>query len=356
MINQQITQIIFRCDASTTIGSGHVIRCLTLAKALTKKGSICMFVCKKAEGDLIEQIKTQGHLVHVLPALTTPEQDWQHTTAFVKTLKHSPDWLIVDHYGLDVKWEDKLRHNANKLMVIDDLANREHVCDLLLDQNMVHDMAHRYKGLLHGKCVELLGPKYALLRPEFAAEKKRIIKRTFPPRHVLITFGGTDHENMALLSLKALNYMGYPGQVTLVAGQNNQNTAELELMCSKRPNTTFMQSTDKMAEIMRKADIAIGAAGMTTWERMCLGLPCVTIAVNENQVEMAEFLGSNHYSFYAGTSASLTSQKLATYLENVFFDSKKFRGIEKYAVDHVDGNGATDIADILLDKDSILLK
>ena len=357
MLNQQTQQlIVFRCDASNTIGTGHVIRCLTLAHAMKAKGATCVFVCRDAKGNLNDYIEAKGFTVHALPDDVTAEQDWQQTTKFVKGLKQTPFWLVVDHYHLDVKWEHQLRPYVGHIMVIDDMANREHVCDLLLDQNMVPDMAHRYKGLLHGRVVELLGPKYALLRDEFLEERAKVTKRTFTPKHVLINFGGGDHKSMCLMSLRALSYMGYPGKVTLVAGGNNPDLNELEILCSKRPNTTFLKSTNKMAELMREADIAIGAGGSTTWERMCLGLPCVTIAVAENQVEIAEFLGENHYTFYAGLAKNLTPQKLATYLQQVFFDEKKFRGIEEHSSAHVDGTGAQTIASILLDKDNEVLK
>ena len=360
MLNQQTQQagqlIAFRCDASNTIGTGHVMRCLTLADALKQKGATCLFVCRAAKGNIIEHIKAQGFAVHPLPENVNVEQDWQQTVAFLKTLKHPPYWLVVDHYHLDATWEGHLRPYVNHILVIDDMANRPHMCDVLLDQNMVPDMSHRYTGLLKGKSIELLGPKYALLRPEFVEARKQVTKRTFPPKHVLVNFGGGDHKSMCLMSLRALNYMGYPGGVTLVAGGNNPDMDELEALCAKRPNTTFYKTTDNMAELMRRADIAIGAGGATTWERMCMGLPCVTVAIADNQVEIAKFLGENHYTFYAGLADELTPQSLATYLEEVFFDEEKFRGIEQYAMGHVDGQGAPTLAHILLDKDSEVFK
>jgi len=352
MLKQQAQHVIFRCDASNTIGTGHVMRCLTLAHALHNKGAICAFVCRKAQGNLLEYIEQQGFKTHVLPESINTNEDHTLTAAFVKTLKHPPEWLVVDHYFLDKTWESHLRPHVHKIMVIDDLANRPHDCDLLLDQNMVPDMAHRYVGRLPDRCTQLLGPKYALLRPEFAEERRHIMNRTFPPKHILLNFGGGDKEGMILKSLQALYIAGYADKLTVVAGSQNPDAQLIEAACQKRPNTTYFATTHDMAKLMRAADLAIGAGGSTTWERMCLGLPCVTVTIADNQVEIAKFLSDNHYTFYAGFAAELTPEKLAKYLEKVFQDKEKFRGIEQYAHNHVDGNGTDIIADILLSKKS----
>lgn len=327
------------------------MRCLTLAHALREKGADCVFICRKAAGNLLAYIEQQGFKTHALPENINTKEDHQRTVEFLHTFKHPPHWLVVDHYFLNAEWEGHLRPHVQHILVIDDLANRPHNCDLLLDQNMVPDMAHRYVGLLPDRCTQLLGPKYALLRPEFAEERKHVMNRQFPPKHVLLNFGGGDQRGMTLLSLKALSIAGYGGKLTVVAGAQNLDAAAIEAACQKRPNTTYLTTTNEMAKLMRGADLAIGAGGSTTWERMCLGLPCVTVAIADNQVEITKFLGDNHYTFYAGLAEALTPETFAKYLEKVFVDKEKFKGIEQYAQTHVDGKGASLVAEIVLSKE-----
>ena len=173
--------IIFRTDASLLIGSGHVMRCLTLADELRLRGSNVMFICREHPGNLIDLIKDKGFTVAALQQpkteyFMTPEDvahaawlgvSWKNdATDTIPILgKTKPSWLIVDHYAIDCRWENMLRHHVGKIMVIDDLADRSHDCDLLLDQNLYQDMETRYNHLVSNSCLKFLGPKFALLRP-----------------------------------------------------------------------------------------------------------------------------------------------------------------------------------------------
>ena len=167
-------RVVFRADASVTIGTGHVMRCLTLAEALRKAGAEVAFVCRELDGNLAGLIEARGFDVHVLPPLEPPtdpltwtaahwHEDAAQTASFLKT---RADWLVVDHFALEHRWEKEMREHANRLMVIDDLADRVHDCDLLLDQNYLQEPA-RYDTLVPAHCRKLLGPAYALLRDEF---------------------------------------------------------------------------------------------------------------------------------------------------------------------------------------------
>jgi UDP-2,4-diacetamido-2,4,6-trideoxy-beta-L-altropyranose hydrolase len=174
--------IFFRVDASSKIGSGHVMRCLNLANQLKKKGANCKFICRNLKDNLIEKIKKNNYEITALPA---PKQynknlfsykinsayfnylgvnwkdDAQQTINALK--KEKIDWLIVDHYGIDRRWEKKLKSYVKKIMVIDDLSNRYHDCELLLNQNLIDNCSLRYQKLLPKYCTFLIGPKYALL-------------------------------------------------------------------------------------------------------------------------------------------------------------------------------------------------
>ena len=184
-------KITFRTDASLQIGTGHVMRCLTLADALAARGAYCQFICRAHDGNLIEFIRRKGLTAHPLPAgaaLPRSPTDPTHAAWLGATQAEDaeacapilaaqrPDWLIVDHYALDARWERALAPHYRKLMVIDDLADRPHSCDLLLDQTFGRDAAD-YRPLVPADCRLLCGSHYALLRPEFAALRPYSLQR-----------------------------------------------------------------------------------------------------------------------------------------------------------------------------------
>ena len=220
-------QIAFRTDASLDIGTGHVMRCLTLAALLQEAGATCRFICRDHPGNLIELIRTRGFEVQTLARQKTVQDtesaqetyaDWlganwetdaqQTETALGDIIV---DWLVVDHYALDTGWEKQLRSTCRGLMVIDDLANRNHDCDLLLDQNLGR-VASDYANLVPQNCALLIGPAYALLRPEFSAHRQASLARRNAAnlKRLLITMGGVDKDNATGKILTALMHVELP--------------------------------------------------------------------------------------------------------------------------------------------------
>ena len=199
--------------------------------------------------------------------------------------------LVVDHYGLDSRWEKKLRSHVNYIMVIDDLANRPHDCDFLLDQNLYENMNERYRGLVSEHCRLFLGPEYALIRKEFREAKKKMKPRTGEVKRILIFMGGTDPTNETTKALKAVMMLGrLEIAVDVVVGAQNPHRHQIEEMCRQMPNTRFHLQTDRMAELMAEADLAIGGGGTTTWERCFMELPSLVVSVAKNQKAAAEYL------------------------------------------------------------------
>ena len=305
--------IFFRSDASSIIGTGHVMRCLTLAKALRKLGKKCQFICRDNKGNLIEKIRQEGfdvrvildskriklknnsdnyNLIHAKWLKTSWQVDAKET---IKLLNNDKvDLLVIDHYGIDIKWEEKLRLKSNKIMVIDDLADRNHDCDILLDQNLVKNYKTRYKNLLPKKCISLLGPQYALLQPEY----KRLHKSTKPRigeiKRILIFFGGSDQNNLTGLTLSIFLKLNRPDiSVDIVIDLKNRYAKEVILMTNQHPNITLHNNLPSLAFLMQKADLSIGAGGSTTWERCCLGLPAIIVVTGLNQKKIAEAMKSN---------------------------------------------------------------
>lgn len=299
--------IAFRADASLSIGTGHVMRCLTLARALRAQGATCRFVTRALPGHLAAQIDAAGFGVTLLPAPTGPAPDappahaawagvdWTTDAAETRAaLGNSPDWLVMDHYAFDARWQRAARPEGTKLMVIDDLADRPHDCDMLLDQNLGHD-AHDYDGLVPEHCIFLTGPHHALLRPEFAqARASALAERVGRDlRHLLITMGGVDPLDATSQVLRAMQGADLPEDmcITLVMGSRAPALDHVRALARDMPRPTeiAVDVTD-MAARMASADLAVGAAGSTTWERCALGLPTIIVQIADNQAGIARAL------------------------------------------------------------------
>lgn len=289
--------IAFRADATSQIGTGHFMRCLTLADGLKQRGARIRFVSRELPMHLRDMLAAKGmelislgdnansssaaDLAHAHWLGTSQAQDAQDT---IQALSGQLwDWLIVDHYALDARWENALRQTARQIMVIDDIADRPHDCDVLLDQNFHADMQARYTSKVPPHCDLLLGPRYALLRDEFRQLHEQVKPRSESVKRVLVFFGGVDADNYTGLAIEALSGMAIPGlQVDVVIGALHPYRELIKAACAQNGFICHVQ-TDRMAELMATADLAIGAGGSATWERCCLGLPALSLCVAANQ-------------------------------------------------------------------------
>jgi len=267
--------ILIRADASITIGSGHVMRCLTIANQLKRLKHNVLFWMEHLPGNMIDFVIDQGY-----PVIS------ESTSA---------DILIVDHYQLDMNWEQSMRSNFKRIVVIDDLANKQHDCDVLLDQNVVPHYEQRYDQLVSSHCVKLLGPKYLIIRDEFIEERTRLIDRTGEVKRLLVFMGGSDPTNETMKVLIALQQTSASfDHIDVVVGSSNANRSQIEQICNKQQYAYHCQ-IDYMAHLMAEADFSIGAGGATTWERCYVGLPSSSTIVARNQMEStqtAEQLGA----------------------------------------------------------------
>lgn len=306
-------QVAFRTDASIDIGNGHVMRCLTLASALREQGVTCHFICRLHDGNLADKIRLQGFTLVELPApqaahsLSSRYEQWlgvHWETDAIQTLDtfdSKIDWLVVDHYGIDAHWENRLRGACKQLMVIDDLANRRHDCDLLLDQNPGRESAH-YKGLVPAHCTILAGPSHALLRPEFASQREQSMARrcsaAFPAlRKLLVSMGGVDKDNATGQILNALQTCSLPAgtDITVVLGPHAPWLDAVRAAAARMRWPTDVQvDVNDMAGLILQADLAIGASGGSALERCCLGLPSIVIPLADNQLAGASALANSN--------------------------------------------------------------
>jgi len=304
--------VVFRADASVEIGTGHVMRCLTLADELTKQGYQCWFICREHRGHLGDLIVSKGYELHLLPASPSVEQkssnstdnahtDWlgvpwqqdaEQTVEAVSPVK--TDWLVVDHYTLDARWERKVASAVGRIMVIDDLADRKHECALLLDQNLGRKVSD-YDQLVPSDCIKLIGPRFALLRPEFSRFRERSLQRRQQPKlkRILISLGGVDQKNITRRVLSALPETSLPPdtELDIIMGGAAPFLVEVQQLARHLPfRATVSVNVPDMAERMCLSDLSIGAAGSTSWERCCLGLPSIIMVLADNQRSAAHAL------------------------------------------------------------------
>ncbi|MBI3804154.1 MAG: UDP-2,4-diacetamido-2,4,6-trideoxy-beta-L-altropyranose hydrolase [Nitrospirae bacterium] len=354
--------VVFRVDASVQIGTGHLMRCLTLAEALRERGAQTQFICREQTGHLIPLLQQKAIPVTVLPAplksdipLGEEYAAWLGVTQAEdagQTIEvlggERPDWLVVDHYGLDIEWENRLRPHTGKIMVIDDLANRPHDCDLLLDQNYSAEGEGRYQAMVPETCRRLAGPRYALLRPEYALYRRTRPARDGEVRRVLVFFGGSDPHNMTGLTIEALSQPALRHlAVDVVVGANNPHRPMIEKGAAKRPCTRIYEPRPHLAALMSEADLAIGAGGATTWERMCLGLPAVVISIAENQRPASEALQKVALLDYAGHFPDVTANHIASLLRQRCDNPKGLVERSLRSRLEVDGLGALRVVELL---------
>jgi len=284
-------KVLFRTDASIDIGSGHLMRCLTLADKLRGERVDVAFVCRDLPGGMCDTLRARGYLFARLPMTrankVTQQSDAEETIMAGRQLfPDGIDWQVVDHYGLDARWEERVHGFCRRLMAIDDIANRPHSCDLLLDQN--YEDESRYQSLVSADCRLLLGPAYALLRPEYAANRGSNELRIRTLRRVFVFFGGSDPADLTGKTLKALmDPRLIHLEVDVVVGGNYIYQESLNVLSNERGNTTIHGPKLHLADLMKAADLAVGAGGVTNWERMTLGLPSLVITIAENQVPIS---------------------------------------------------------------------
>jgi UDP-2,4-diacetamido-2,4,6-trideoxy-beta-L-altropyranose hydrolase len=310
-------RVMFRVDASLAIGTGHVFRCLTLARALRARGVVCEFICAQLPGHMGEPLRAQGLRVHLLPRdevdgplpvagssgpahlhwlQAEQAHDAQQTLAVLEREGLAcPDWWVVDHYGLDAQWERAVK-GGSRIAVIDDLADREHACDVLTDPGVLR-CAEDYAGRVPVHCRLLIGPRFALLRDEFVQWRAASLARRAQAQlcKVLVFMGGMDPQSGTARVMRSLAQLDLrePLQVTVVMGQQAPSLASVQALMADVPaHWCLLTHVNDMARLMSEADLAIGACGTTVWERACLGLPSICAVLADNQVVVGEHLQS----------------------------------------------------------------
>jgi UDP-2,4-diacetamido-2,4,6-trideoxy-beta-L-altropyranose hydrolase len=360
---------IFRADSSVDIGTGHVMRCMTLAGALREDGHECSFICKNHKGNINAQIIKNGFYVDVLERLNPSEVDnrldlslppyhpwlgssWLCDAKTTKKIlmKKKPDWLIVDHYALDKYWHKYVLSSCENIMVIDDLADRQHHCKILLDQTLGRETLD-YKGLIPDQCDMLLGSDYSLLRSEFVEYRSLSFRRRERPalKYLLVTMGGTDSLNATGLILTELVQSDLPDslKIIVVMGSNSPFLEDVRMQAETiRFDTSIKVDVSNMAYLMARSDLVVGAAGTTSWERCCLGVPSVMVVLADNQRNVAKALSVANAALLI-ESVEHIAGSLGSMVEVLSKSPDKLEKMSFAARRITNGTGADKVAEVL---------
>ncbi|MGJ7516016.1 UDP-2,4-diacetamido-2,4,6-trideoxy-beta-L-altropyranose hydrolase [Pseudomonas baetica] len=344
-------RVLIRADASYTIGSGHIARCMTLARVMRQQGSHVAFACRQLPGNRLDSLAAQGFDTIALPAHYSDEDPQQAIESMLPwaadiaaldlALKHQPpfDWIIVDHYGLDHHWQTAARRWASRIAAVDDLATRRYNVDLLLNQNL-SGTPQAYAGLLPQGCQTLLGPRFALLREEFCGPAIEIKPRA---KRVLVNFGGFDaamQTHQAMLALRDFDEL----EVDFVAGADNPAWTQMQALAVGRAHWRLHSFVGDFHRLMAQADLFVGAGGGTSWERAAMGLPTISIAVSNNQQANGEAMAVSGAHVFMGAREALSVEQLRQAIGFVASNQGLRQSLAERSRSLVDGRGAQRVA------------
>jgi len=327
-------KVAIRVDASLQMGTGHVMRCKTLADQLRSRNANVRFICRQLPGNMISFLTGAGYDVTTLPLSNVSGEgingdyqnpsmsdDLQMEDAYqtIDVLNDfSADWLIVDNYQFDIVWERLIRPYTKKISVIDDLADRGHDCDVLLDQNLYQDLHGRYKNLVPKNTIMLLGPSFVLLRPEFYKASSNLYNKDGSVQKILVFFGGVDKTCQTEKVIQAISKIDISNVIiNVIVGSGNLSADKISNMCVDLPNFVVHHQVSNMAELIADSDFSIGAGGATTWERCFLGLPSATIIVAPNQSEATVVLDGLGATWNLGWHENVTEEMIAKKIKEV---------------------------------------
>jgi UDP-2,4-diacetamido-2,4,6-trideoxy-beta-L-altropyranose hydrolase len=363
------TRFLIRTDSSTEIGSGHVMRTLTVAEALRKRGAVCHFVCRQLERNIAHKVTAAGFELTLLSAPTEPfkpaadtpahapwvQVDWQQDATETASVLNTfdADWVILDHYGLDARWSRCISDKPVGKIVIDDLADRIQDADILLDQGIART-AKDYAGKVDPSCHLLCGMSFALLRPVFAAQRRASIDARLNSQdgRLLISLGGYDRENRTEAILRQITHDKPPriSQIDVVMGSLAPHRTAVQECCEAMPIPTSLHiDTSDMVGLMSKADLAVGGAGVTAIERCVMGLPTLTVVQADNQIAQARLLHESGAVLLYDDQTAEGCAKLGQQLEHMM-DTEIKKRMSLAAAEICDGMGLERVIDVISDK------
>ncbi len=342
--------ILIRADASVSIGTGHVMRCLALAQAWQDAGGEAAFALAQSSPSVSSRLQSENARLFSMYSISGSVEDAEETARLAREV--GAGWVVVDGYRFDRRYEERLKQEGLKVLLVDDSANGgDHAADLVLNQNAYASRA------LYRSCGAnarfLLGPGYALLRREFRSE--RGFQRAFPPvaGKVLVTMGGSDPENLTLGVIEALAMIETANlEAVVIAGATNRHADSLrEAAARSHGNIRVLCSVANMPEWMKWADVAVSAAGSTSWEICFLGLPAILIDLAANQTPVARELHRLGAARHLGNAQAALPEYIATALKTLMASAEERISISRKASALVDGLGALRVVSAIRSED-----
>lgn len=358
-------RVAIRVDASTLLGTGHLMRCLVLARGLRVRGCQVTLISREHPGHLSDWVETsQGFPVLRLPGIipadgANPEDgglgvsEAEDADATIELLDAAggADLAIVDHYGLSRPWEERVRTRVRRLLAIDDLANRPHEVDVLLDPNVHSEPSARYHDLVSSRTRLLLGPRYVPLRPAFLRRARTLRRRPGAGSRILVYFGGTDRGGILQASLEALARLQWPGRdVIVLVGATDPRREALMALSESVGYRALPGLGQDMPRLMSRVDMALGACGSTQWERCVMGLPSLVVTLARNQEATARALDSMGVVRLAGSIGDCHVPGLMAHLSELRAHPAERRRMVERGRALVDGQGADRVIQVLLEE------
>ncbi|WP_164545402.1 UDP-2,4-diacetamido-2,4,6-trideoxy-beta-L-altropyranose hydrolase [Paenibacillus albus] len=329
--------VAFRFDASPFIGIGHAMRCLELSRQFVLAGWKVFFVVNRVQREMEVVLTRHNAEILILPhtEIIDSKQDALDTIKLMQREHIQPIWFIVDHYSLDSHWETVISNWGPKVAAIDDLANRAHLCDALMDMNPVNDWENRYKSLVPEYCRTFLGPSYLILRPEFRAVN--VSDETIPSiSHVGVSYGGGDPTEETEKLLSVISRAEYSGiTFEIIAGYSNSRKSQLAAICEKYKNVVFHEQIEDMASFFKRIDLFVGAGGGTLWEAFSCAVPAVVTTVAENQIQTVQYLSQFKLIWSLGWHDNVTEEYIASKLNGLLLDSTDYVSKRKAVSDFI---------------------
>lgn len=343
----------FRVDASPAIGNGHLVRCRALARALLRSGRVrrLLFLCATIPDAWKPVLSSDGIEVVTLDfeiesdpigSLRDSASNARHCASKFGELAGLLDWLVVDHYGIAADWEAVLRSAARRILVIDDLADRLHDCDILVDHNFDDRPTDRYVPLVPRGAVALVGPRFAMLNEDFRRERALLRRQPAPIRRVVVLLGPADLHNVTGMAVEALLGARVSfDEVDVVLGGKHPFAEEISRLAGMSGRFRVHQTLPSMAPLFSTAQLAIGASGTTTLERACLKLPSLVTVIAENQRPVARAIALAAPALWLGDAAELSVEAIRNRFELVAdgthpdLDSRRLPEIDGYGADRI---------------------
>lgn len=361
---------VFRVDSSDTIGVGHISRCKSLARKLRTKGWEILFVHRRQVGDSFYELSKEFSVAPIrIPTnnnlllskknrpigkseiIEHELRDAEETKSGIKDF--NTDWLVVDHYLLGYQWEQLLRREVRNILTIEDLHDRDHFCDVLVNPKPINThLEATIKCSVPKRCRVILGPKYALIDDVYSLKNEALSIKSSPIKHIFSFFGGVDAPDLTTRTIESISSDKLTNvHLDVVVGPNNPNIDRIRRYIKNRGNIALFQnlSANEMKSLIQKSDLAIGGAGVNAWERCCLGVPSLVVSLEKHQHEIAIELEKLGVVIYLGHHYGLTSHDIRIAVIDLINSPSRLSDISKKCSRLVDGLGAERIANIMLE-------